>query len=313
VKRLWCIALVAAAACEDVRAPSSDELTIVVQSDLRELEQQEKSLREREEALRTQKAELDKQIPALLKSLKVAADTQQRSRIEEQLQSSRDLETQLDARQTALQAQKTDVAAKKAAMDANLVTAAQAALAARESGVVAREAKLGDREAQLGSREKEIAAREKAVAAREAAIAAHEPELRPDVPKAPAVEAKHKRLLADLDARGILITDLPPEDQPLNAQVFAARRKGDLAHAWDLVGELTRVVAQLKVDQRFVEQKMVRLQGARTAAKLSDDQRREVERLLREVTSAYSDGHYDQANKVLNRIAAILDAGSAAG
>jgi hypothetical protein len=313
VKRLWFIWVVLAAACEEGRAPSSDELTIVVQSDLRELEQQEKGLREREEALRTQKAELDKQIPALLKSLKAAADTKQRSRIEEQLQSSRDLESQLDARQTALQAQKTDVAAKKAAMDANLVTAAQAALAARESGVVAREARLGDREAQLGARERELAAREKAVAAREAAIVAHEPELRPDLPKASAVEAKHKRLLADLDARGILITDLPPEDQPLNAQVFAARRKGDLAHAWDLVGELTRVVTQLKVDQRFVEQKMVRLQGARAAAKLSDDQRREVERLLREVTSAYSDAHYELANKVLNRIAAILDAGSAAG
>ena len=73
------------------------------------------------------------------------------------------------------------------------------------------------------------------------------------------------------------------------------------------------MIAKLKVDQKFVEQKMVRLQGARGSARLSDDQRGEVEKLLREVTAAFSDGHYDKANKGLNRIAVILDAGTASG
>jgi hypothetical protein len=58
---------------------------------------------------------------------------------------------------------------------------------------------------------------------------------------------------------------------------------------------------------------MLRLQGARGAARLSEQQRGEVERLLREVTGAYSDGHYEQANKGLNRIAVILDAGTVSG
>ena len=53
--------------------------------------------------------------------------------------------------------------------------------------------------------------------------------------------------------------------------------------------------------------------AARGAAKLSDPQRQEVEKLLRDVTASYSDGKYDQANKGLNRIAAILDASSAPG
>ena len=80
-----------------------------------------------------------------------------------------------------------------------------------------------------------------------------------------------------------------------------------------LIGQLTKVMVRLKVDQKFVEQKMIRLQGARGNAKLSDDQRGEVEKLLREVTAAFSDGHYDKANKGLNRIAVILDAGVASG
>ena len=73
------------------------------------------------------------------------------------------------------------------------------------------------------------------------------------------------------------------------------------------------MVSRLKVDQRFVELKMLRLQSARAAARLSDQQRSEVEKLLREVTSSYSDGKYADANKGLNRIAVILDAGAAAG
>ena len=38
---------------------------------------------------------------------------------------------------------------------------------------------------------------------------------RKNMPKTVAVEDKHKKLLKDMDARGILISDLPLEDQPL--------------------------------------------------------------------------------------------------
>jgi len=133
------------------------------------------------------------------------------------------------------------------------------------------------------------------------------------VPKAAAVEARHKKLLADLESRGILMTDLPNEDQPLNAEIFAARRQRDFVRAWDLLNELTKAVAKVKVDQRFVEQKIGRLQSARAGAKLGDPQRAEVEKVLREVTSAFSDGKYDQANKGLNRLAVILDSSAGPG
>lgn len=316
MKRCCCALVLALAACDGGKPAPSDELTIVVQGDRRELEQQEKGLREREESLRIDKAKLATQIDVLTHGLKAAADAEQRRRLEDQLKTTRDLESQMTARQTALQAQKGEVLAKKVAMDSDSGGAARAVLAVREASAASREGKLGEREGLLATREREVAAREKALAQREAALpvagAVSQPGLR-EVPKASVVEAKHRKALADLEARGILMTDLPAEDQPLNAEIFAARRQGDFVRAADLVGELTRVLAHLKVDQKFVEQKMNRLQAVRAGARLSEPQRAEVEKLLREVTAAYSDGHYGQANKDLDRIAAILDASVAPG
>jgi hypothetical protein len=223
-------------------------------------------------------------------------------------------------RVSALQAQKFEMEARKRSVDADVARAAQTALDARAAAVVSREAKLAERESQMATLERDLSARLKDVALREKAVAAFErqgppPEYRDrkNVPKAVAVEEKHKKLLKDLDARGILISDLPPEDQPLNAEVFTARRQRDFVRAWDLLADLSKTVQKVKVDQRFVEAKITRLQGARGGARLSEVQRSEVEKLLKDVTSAFSDGHYEQANKGLNRIAVILDAGAASG
>lgn len=321
MKRLLAAALVLTlVACDDEKAGAPDELTIVVQGDRREVEQLEKAVKEREEALQKDKAQLDQRISELARGLKAAADAEQRRRIEEELRQSQALEGQLGVRVSALQAQKIEVEAKKRVVDADVHRAAQAALDARAAAIAAREAKAAEREGQLASVERDLAQRFKDVALREKAVAAFErqgppPEYRDRkvVPKAALVEAKHKKLLGDLDARGILITDLPPEDQPLNAEIFVARRQRDFARAMDLLNDLVKAVAKLRVDQRFVEAKITRLQGARGTAKLSETQRGEIEKLLRDVTSAFSDGRYEQANKGLNRIVVILDAGTASG
>src|SRR5205814_1936321 len=124
----------------------------------------------------------------------------------------------------------------------------------RGAAVASREAKVAEREAQLASHERDLAQRFKDVALREKAVAAFErqgppPEYRDRraVPKAAMVEEKHKRLLGELDARGILVSDLPAEDQPLNAEIFAARRQRDLARAMDLLNDLVKAVASLRV------------------------------------------------------------------
>jgi len=323
VKRLFAaslLLLLPVAACDDDKVTAPDELTIVVQGDRREVEQLEKSVREREESLKRDKEQLDSRIAELARGLKAAADAEQRRRLEEELRQSHALEGQLGVRVSALQAQKIEVEAKKRAVDADLQRAAQAALDARSAAVAAREAKVAEREGQLAVSERDLSQRYKDVALREKAVAAFErqgppPEYRDrkQVPKAAMVEQKHKKLLGDLDARGILISDLPAEEQPLNAEIFSARRQRDFARAMDLINDLTKAVAKLRVDQRFVEAKITRLQGARGTARLSDMQRGEIEKLLKDVTSAFSDGRYEQANKGLNRIAVILDASTASG
>jgi len=311
-------ALVLLSACDEEARTAPEELTIVVQGDRRELEQQDKLLRERQEALEKEKTALEQRISDLAQGLKAAADAEQRRRIQEELRRQQALEGQMSVRANALQAQKSEVEAKKQLFDSSMQRAEHAALAAREGSLAVREGKLSEREALLAAAERELAAREKDMAAREKTLqSAARPEERERssriVPKAAALETKHKKLLEDIESRGILISDLPSDEQPINAEIFSARRQGDLPRAWDLVGALTKAVARLKVDQRFVEQKMLRLQGARGAARLSEQQRGEVERLLREVTGAFSDGHYEQANRGLNRIAVILDAGTVSG
>ena len=324
MKRALLIALFLAAACEIDHGAPSDELTIVVQGDRRELEQQERALKDRQESLQKEKAQLEQKISELARGLKAAADAEQRHRLENELRHQQELQGQISVSQSAVLAQRSEVEAKRHAIETDMNRAAQSGLSAREASAAVREAKVAERESKIGFRERELAQREQELALREAqvtkglTIAAASPVELPsrsarDVPKPATVEARHKRLLSDIETRGILISDLPPEDQPINAEIYASRRQGDFARAWDLIGELSKVVARLKVDQRFVELKMLRLQSFRTAAKLSDHQRSEVEKLLRDVTSSYSDGKYADANKGLNRIAVILDAGAASG
>ena len=101
MKRLVAAALLATlAACDDEKAGNPDELTIIVQADRREVEQQEKVLREREESLAKDKSQLDQRIADLAKGLKAAADAEQRRRLEEELRQSQALEGQLGVRVT---------------------------------------------------------------------------------------------------------------------------------------------------------------------------------------------------------------------
>ena len=173
--------LLLAAACDEAREAAPEELTIVVQGDRREMEQQERLLHEREESLHKDKAQLDSRIAELARGLKAAADAEQRRRIEEEMHRQQDLEGQITVRATALQAQKSEMAAKKQSLDSDAQQAAQAALIARQASVATREAKLAERENQLAQmlkdlevRSKDLSGREKDVALREKAVSAFE-------------------------------------------------------------------------------------------------------------------------------------------
>jgi hypothetical protein len=307
-------------ACDDDKPAAGDELTIVVRGDRRELELQEQALQQREQALRADKKALDNQLEELSKGLKnLSTDAEQRRKFDDELARTRALQREAALKLDTLEAQKTETSAKKAAIDPPPSQVVSAALAAREAAVASREAKAAERDEGASRREKEVAAREQALALREKELQApfqsaggRPPSVR-DIPKLQELDQKHKKLLETLVARGILVADLPVEDQPLNAEIFAARNQGDLARASDLLAELGKAVRGVKIDQRFVETKMIRLQGQRAQAPLPDEKKREVEKLLSEVTSAYNDGRYEQANVGLNRISKLLDVAPSPG
>ena len=317
------------AACDPARPQGGDELTIVVQADRRELEAQDKALKDREQAMKAEAGELDKRIKELATS-RVAADLEHRRRLDDELARAKGAQDELSRRVVQLQAQKVAIESQRTVLDGSQSSSSSTPVSVREAMVAAREAKLSSREATLAIREADLGAREKLQAQREAAILASRPDPRAadlvpaEAPKASvagfrvvptrdAIEGRHRKLLAEMDSRGILVSDLAAEDQPLNAQVHAARRVGDWSTASDLLSDLQKAIARLRVDQGFVEAKMVRLQGQRSNAKLAEGQRGEVEQLLRDVTASYSDGAYEKANRGLNRIAAILDASKASG
>src|SRR5207302_11091618 len=84
---------------------NGDELTIVVQADRRELEAQEKAIKQREEALKSEQGEIDRRIKELATS-RVAADLEHKRRLDEELRRAKVEEAELQKRVLILQQQK---------------------------------------------------------------------------------------------------------------------------------------------------------------------------------------------------------------
>jgi len=193
-------------------------------------------------------------------------------------------------------------------------------------GLAAQRAELARREALLQQREVDVARREQAVAAREQALAAaarpvveapaavpREAVLRPRPPR-PAgpirgrdeAELRHRRALDEMQAKGLLDSDLPPEAAGLDRQVYASLRAGDYDRAFDLSEALGRAIAAVEVDRRFLDEKLRRVAALRHKHQVDAQASTEIDTLLQEATSLAADGQYGSANGRINRIAAML-------
>jgi hypothetical protein len=184
----------------------------------------------------------------------------------------------------------------------------------------AAEADLARRTAAVTLRERAVELREKAVADREAALRQPPPDpipaTSPQAADAPAsraahtakeAELSHRRVLDDMDAKGLLPSDLPPDAARLDKQIYAAIRAGAYDRAVDLTAKLGRAVAAVEVDRTFLDAKMRRVAGLRSHKPVSADTSSEIDLLLQEVTSLAADGEYGTANRRVNRIAALLE------
>jgi hypothetical protein len=182
-----------------------------------------------------------------------------------------------------------------------------------------REQSVAQREKELAAREKDVAERERALAERESRQARRERETCGAVAAAPApepakglkyaakdVEPIYKKALKLMQERGLLADDLPPATSKLVGDVRESMKKGDFVRAKYDADALLASVEGLHIDREFITAKMGRLNGAIRARKLEGESKRKSQSLLEEITAAYGDGRFSQANAKINSVFAML-------
>jgi hypothetical protein len=190
-------------------------------------------------------------------------------------------------------------------------------LAGRERMIADREKTTSERESVLSDREKVLAEREKDLASREAAFAQRESTCRASPKRADrseeltraGVEKAYRELLAAMEAKGVLASDLPAAKQKKLAEA-AQYRSGDLSNAMGAVEATGAAVESLAIDGEFVTRKAKWVNRLQEKSSADAKTREEVSRLLKEVTQAFSDGRYSEANRSLNNIVSLFEKGA---
>ncbi len=311
------VVLAALLGCDGAKKNSDAELTIVVEADKSKLQNEERLLQAQRDALEEERKRLaaeQEQIEQERSSIG-KVDEQTRLRLEEKMKGLAAREREAMARSESLESSRKELERQKQALTgAPAVVAAaspevrERALASREHAIAAREAEVAVREKSIAAREADVARREKDLAALLARpIAAPPPEPGTRVLSRKEIEARHRKVLADMEQRGVLVSDLPVEAQGYNSQIFEAKAGGDYARATSLLQRLTTAAAAVKVDKDLIERKMARLSEMRADAKIDAKVKAEVDKLFQRVTREYNDSQYGKANQGMNRIAVLLE------
>ncbi len=324
--RIWAALLACALAsgCGDKPAQKADdELTIVVQADRTRLEGEQAALADQRKNLEQDRVLLRKQLEKLGEG--GAAPTAELEQLRKSMLSYMEQQADVVQKSQAVVKQSDELVRKMlgtpqapaatAAKPEAAPAAANAELARLTGQVASREKEMAGREKTLAERERELAEREKALAAREAGLAAREagtakglsPKDKGLTASRPAVERAYKSLTSSMETKGVLLADLPPAKQKLVQDAGAARAGGDLAKAIDAIEAAQSAVDQVAIDGDFIADKVKRV-NAVTQKKASDPKKKEqVSKLLPEITRAYSDGRFVEANRALNNLLMLLE------
>ena len=318
-------------ACEDKKPTrkADDELTIVVEADKTRIAAQEAALAEQRKSVEAEKDRLRAQMDKLDQAKGEKPDDAQTQDLAKQMMKLMRAQEDMAAKRDALDKERNGllqkvigepgtraaVAAQAVAAPAVVAPAVDLAkvtgqVAAREGLIASREKSIAEREASLAEREKSLASREAALATRDSACASAAA-ARPAAGGAglnrAAVEKAYRALLALMDSKGVLASDLPAGKQ--KALKDAANfQKGDLAQAMAAVDQVEAAVNAIAVDGPFVSEKAKRVDALQRSSK-NARAKEEVNRLLQEMARAYSDGHYHDANRALNNIVHLLQKG----
>ncbi|RMH39829.1 MAG: hypothetical protein D6689_15500 [Deltaproteobacteria bacterium] len=191
-----------------------------------------------------------------------------------------------------------------------------AAVAARERDVAARERELSSREQTLADREAKLAQREAALARREAQMCgvAAQPQtiIKTVDAKGSAytkkdVEPLLSRARAAMAKKGILRSDLPPPARDLDREATRAMAEGDYGRARFAARQLVDTVKSIRIDKAFIQGKIGRLNAEIAGKTLDAATKKKIDALFRAATEDYGDGKFSRANRRLNQIYALLD------
>lgn len=298
-----------------------EDLTIVVSADRSRIAGEEASTRK---AIEEVSESLRKEVEKLGASDKVATGQAGNSqetakRVAEILEQQGSLNRKLEAL-----AQQKDSLIDKAITRPEAATQAPAAPSSPAAPdltrqIAARERDMAERERAVAGREKDIAERETSLAAREAQLAQRDSACAASAAAASAAQEKSQKvtragvdrawraLMSSMDAKGVLVADLPPAKQGLIREASTARGAGELGRAMDVIEQAQAAVEALSIDGDFVSRKASRVNGLQKKGGIDTRAREEVARLLQDVTRAYSDGHYVEANRVLNNIVQLTE------
>jgi len=193
----------------------------------------------------------------------------------------------------------------------------------KATAVAAREADIASREKSLAEREKSVAEREKGLVQRDAEMAARWKDSCQGgsttiIQAAPTPKGGNmsKKEVSDLIARGkagmakkgLVGSDLPAYAQGLEADAIKDLQADDVYKASIAATGFVQAVDQIKVDKKFISDKMNRLNAAiRAKGKMDDGAQAQFGTINNEVSKLVIDGDYISANRKLNQAAALLD------
>ena len=193
----------------------------------------------------------------------------------------------------------------------------------KATAVAAREADIASREKSLAEREKSLADREKALMQRDAEQASRWKDSCQGgsttiIQAAPTPKGGNlsKKEVSDLIARGkagmakkgLVTSDLPAYAQGLEADAIKDLQADDVYKASVAAQGFAGAVDQIKVDKKFISDKMNRLNAAiRAKGKMDDAGQAQLGTINNEVSKLVIDGDYISANRKLNQAGALLD------
>lgn len=313
---------------DELDAGAVEEVSVVVEADKSRILEEERNLSERretieaeQERLARERAEIGERLASLSKK-----DKSQREKLEADERRLQQEQERLGQRMRSFEEEREKLEREKSKL---LEKISKLEAGKGSGGIEQREESMAQRERDVARREADLARREKEVAGREAEVARSLRDAQQllaslgAVSRAPApapapaaasaggtttaasVNNQRKQIARKMDARGILMEDLPPTARDLDQTARSALKSKDYAAASAALAELEQAVDATTINRAFVDGKMMRVNRTYAGKKLDGPRNGQLEKLLSEFNEAASDGRWDRANQKINQMLTV--------